>query len=157
MIGRILNKAFIVEDDNWFKGDDLKTYSVLLDVAIDTVDKDQRVAALTRIRKMAFDYIDAGNMLGYQLIADWNVLQYQTDNALTYYMKSGLPATMEKIEKYKVKAESSAGSCILLGEAYFLNGNDSEGIRYLKKCKELGCSGAEGALRLHSKGPVRVA
>ena len=40
MIGRILNKAFIVEDDNWFKGDDLKTYSVLLDVAIDTVDKD---------------------------------------------------------------------------------------------------------------------
>ena len=83
MIGRILNKAFIVEDDNWFKGDDLKTYSVLLDVAIDTVDKDQRVAALTRIRKMAFDYIDAGNMLGYQLIADWNVLQYQTDNALT--------------------------------------------------------------------------
>jgi len=158
MIRKLIDKMFIVEDDYSFAENELEVYLGLLDTAIYTADREQRIAALIRIRKMAFDYINNDNPLGYMLIADWNTLQKQTDNALVNYLRAanaGIPQAIKKIDDYKLTAESSAGSCILLAEAFFLNGNELEGIHYLKRCVELGCSSAESMLQLQSKGCMR--
>ena len=158
MLYKLLSKLFIVEDDSWFVGDDQKTYSDLLDIALRTDDEEMRTASLIRIRSMAFDYIRNSNPLGYMLIAHWNALQKQTDNALSNYLRAanaGIPKATKIIDDYKLTTESNAGSCILLAEACFLNGNDQEGIRYLGKCNELGCKGVENVLQIHSKGSFR--
>lgn len=159
MINKLLRKLFIVEDDTWFSGGDLEIYSGLLDIALYTDDRNQRKEALVHIRRMALDYINKGNPLGYMLIADWYVLQMQSDNALVNYLRAanaGVPQAAKKIDEYKLKAGSNAGSCILLAEAYFLNGNDKDGRAYLKRCIDLGCTSAEGALALHKKGAERM-
>ena len=66
MLYKLLSKLFIVEDDSWFVGDDQKTYSDLLDIALRTDDEEMRTASLIRIRSMAFDYIRNSNPLGYE-------------------------------------------------------------------------------------------
>ena len=158
MIHKLLRKLFIVEDDTWFSASDLEVYSGLIDIAMYTDDRDHRQEALTHIRSMACSYINKGNPLGYMLIADWNVLQLQSDNALVNYLRAanaGIPQAQKKIDDYKLNADSNASSCILLAEAYFLNGDDKEGTAYLKRCIDLGCTSAEGALELHKKGSER--
>ena len=159
MIHKLLRKLFIVEDDTWFSAGDLEIYSGLIDIALYTDDRDHRQEALTHIRSMACSYINKGNPLGYMLIADWNVLQLQSDNALVNYLRAanaGIPQAQKKIYDYKLNADSNAGSCILLAEAYFLNGNDQEGISYLKRCIDLGCTSAESVLELHKNGTERM-
>ena len=159
MIHKLLGKLFIVEDDTWFSEGDLEIYSGLIDLAMYTDDRDHRQEALTHIRRMAFDYINKGNPLGYMLIADWNVLQMQSDNALVNYLRAanaGVLQAAKKVDEYKLNADSNAGSCILLAEAYFLNGNEQEGTSYLKRCIDLGCTSAESVLELHKKGTERM-
>jgi len=159
MIHKLLRKLFIVEDDTWFSASDLEVYSGLIDIAMYTDDRDHSQEALTHIRSMACSYINKGNPLGYMLIADWNVLQLQSDNALVNYLRAanaGIPQAQKKIYDYKLNADSNAGSCILLAEAYFLNGNDQEGISYLKRCIDLGCTSAESVLELHKNGTERM-
>ena len=159
MIHKLLRKLFIVEDDTWFSEGDLEIYSGLIDIAMYTDDRGHRQEALTHIRRMAFDYINKGKPLGYMIIADWNALQLQSDNALVNYLRAanaGIPQALKKIDEYKLNATSNAGSCILLAEAYFLNGDDQEGVAYLKRCIDLGCTSAESVLELHKKGTERM-
>ena len=161
MIQRLFSVFSVTGDDpnNKFNGNDHDHYSELLDIAIETDDKDQRADSLKQIRKMGCNYISAGNDLGYMMIGDWNILQNQMDNALTNYLKAadaGNAKAAKIIEDYKKTTESNIGSCILLAEAYFINGYENEGINYLNKCVENGLEGSKYALHLQKKGPMRV-